>query len=595
MVTIGEHVESGLKSGKITYTTAPQTVNKRPHGGFTNKKEGEANAVMVKARPQYRVTTTPMPYYPYQYIAAAQYQQPSFQYQPQRDNRQSTSTQRNPNQQYNRAQNRGNNFGNRPQFEKIPVLYSELVHCLVHVEEIIPKEFPVATPPFHNNHDPNASCAYRARFIGHSTENCWALKCKIQDLINQNILTFSEENPNVKINPLPNHSGTSVNVVIEEVNAEVVLKVEEVKTPMSVVLQKLEQFGFLEEVHEDCTLCEFDPDSCEQLKGCVHALMDQGLIQFSRAQAAEEVEEIEPITIIYRKKKVEAPPKRTQPIYFRVPTPFPYQNTKAVPWNYKTTMYLGGKKIRIPDTKIVNIAGAGGMTRSGRVFAPKFTPRVSPAPTVVSPKEKATPMLTPQAKTTVLATPTVTTALVLTRVIDNDKVAEAEVSKGKGLMVEKEQSDDHKKSITFEESQEFLKLIRKSDFKIVEQLNQTPSKISILSLLLSFEAHRKALLKVLNAAHVMQDITVDQFDDVVANITASRYLGFNEAELPPKGKAHNKALHISVTCTESLLSRVLVDIGSLLNVLPKSTFSQLQFKGPEMRTSELIVRAFDGS
>lgn len=59
-------------------------------------------------------------------------------------------------------------------------------------------------------------------------------------MINQNILTFSEEKPNVKTNPLPNHSDASVNAMIEEVNAKVVLEVEEVKTLMSVVLQKLE-------------------------------------------------------------------------------------------------------------------------------------------------------------------------------------------------------------------------------------------------------------------------------------------------------------------------------------------------------------------
>lgn len=64
--------------------------------------------------------------------------------------------------------------------------------------------------------------------------------------------------------------------------------------------------------------------------------------------------------------------------------------------------------------------------------------------------------------------------------------------------------------------------------------------ISILSLLLNSEAHRKALLKVLNTAHVMQDITVDQFVDMVANIIVSRYLGFNEAELTAKGHNHNK-------------------------------------------------------
>lgn len=60
-----------------------------------------------------------------------------------------------------------------------------------------------------------------------------------------------------------------------------------------------------------------------------------------------------------------------------------------------------------------------------------------------------------------------------------------------------------------EEGQEFLKLIKKSEFKIVDQLGQTPSKISITYLLLSYEAHRKAPFKVLNTAHVMQDITVD--------------------------------------------------------------------------------------
>lgn len=71
----------------------------------------------------------------------------------------------------------------------------------------------------------------------------------------------------------------------------------------------------------------------------------------------------------------------------------------------------------------------------------------------------------------------------------------------------------------------------------------------------------------------MQDITVDKFNDVVANIITSRYLGFNEGELPPEGNVHNKALHISVTCVDTLLSRVLVDTGSSLNVIPKATLS----------------------
>lgn len=60
-------------------------------------------------------------------------------------------------------------------------------------------------------------------------------------------------------------------------------------------------------------------------------------------------------------------------------------------------------------------------------------------------------------------------------------------------------------------------------------------------------SHRKALLKFLNAAHVMQYITVDQFDDVVANITESRYLGFNKAKLIVEG--HNQSFtHLCCLC-----------------------------------------------
>ena len=49
---------------------------------------------------------------------------------------------------------------------------------------------------------------------------------------------------------------------------------------------------------------------------------------------------------------------------------------------------------------------------------------------------------------------------------------------------------------------EILKIIKKSDFKIVKQLGQTPSKISMLSLLLCLDAHAQDLIKFLKKAHV---------------------------------------------------------------------------------------------
>ena len=103
------------------------------------------------------------------------------------------------------------------------------------------------------------------------------------------------------------------------------------------------------------------------------------------------------------------------------------------------------------------------------------------------------------------------------------------------------------------------------------------------------------MLKVLNQAHVSQDVTVDHFDGIVANIIASNCLIFNDEDLPVEGKAHNKALHISTMCHDNIFARVLVDTSSSLNVLPKSTLNKMSIDGVHMKPNSLIVKAFNGS
>lgn len=70
---------------------------------------------------------------------------------------------------------------------------------------------------------------------------------------------------------------------------------------------------------------------------------------------------------------------------------------------------------------------------------------------------------------------------------------------------------------------------------------------------------------------------------------------FNDEDLPTKGRNHNKALHISIECVDTILSRVLVDTGSSPNVMPKGSLAKLTIEGLVMKPSELVVRAFDGS
>lgn len=146
-----------------------------------------------------------------------------------------------------------------------------------------------------------------------------------------------------------------------------------------------------------------------------------------------------------------------------------------------------------------------------------------------------------------------------------------------------------------DDDDEVLQLIKKSGFNVVEQLLQTQSKISVLSLLMNFEAHREPLQKVLEKAYVEHDVTVDQFDHIVTNITSYNDLSFCDEELLEECRNDNLSLHISRNCKEDALSNVLVDTGSSLNVLPKSTLARLSYQGAPMRYNGVVMKVFDSS
>ncbi|XP_039012179.1 uncharacterized protein LOC120141335, partial [Hibiscus syriacus] len=140
-----------------------------------------------------------------------------------------------------------------------------------------------------------------------------------------------------------------------------------------------------------------------------------------------------------------------------------------------------------------------------------------------------------------------------------------------------------------------LKFLKHSEYSVVEQLHKLPARISVLSLLLSSEAHRNALLKVLNQTFVPKELPIEKLDRLVSNIQADNFLSFSEDEIPSGMIGSQKALHITVKCKGHVLSRVLVDNGSALNVMPLVTLKKLPLDSTLMRTCQSVVRAFDGT
>jgi len=151
------------------------------------------------------------------------------------------------------------------------------------------------------------------------------------------------------------------------------------------------------------------------------------------------------------------------------------------------------------------------------------------------------------------------------------------------------------KTFTEEKTNEFLKLIKYSDYSFVKQFNKTPIRISMLSLLLSFKPLRKALQKVLNEAYVPQDINQKIMKHLVRRIQALNYLYFTKNELDFDGTRNNRPKYIIMQCKDVLIEKVLIDNGLTLNMLLRHMLREMLVDESHIRPYTIMARTYDGS
>ncbi|XP_070013066.1 uncharacterized protein [Nicotiana sylvestris] len=145
-----------------------------------------------------------------------------------------------------------------------------------------------------------------------------------------------------------------------------------------------------------------------------------------------------------------------EPVVIKPVIQLPVIDSKAIPWKYEQVVVTyKGKEIK------EEVCETQGLTRSGRCFAPEELRKAR------DPKENPAPL---------------------------------------------------KKAITEEEAEEFLKKMKVQDYSIVEQLRKTPAQILLLSLLIHSDEHRRALMKILNKAHVPDKISVNHLEKIANKI-----------------------------------------------------------------------------
>lgn len=382
-------------------------------------------------------------------------------------------------------------------------------------------------------------------------EQCYALKDAVQKLIHNKDLSFTNPDPIAQNNPLPPH-GPAINMIQIYQKDSPVLNSRDIKTPLVPIHIKMCEMILFNHDHEACDICSVNPRGCIQVQNDVQGLLDRKELIVTRKNKDKDVCVItpvfrtrEPLVIMLSQAK----PTST-PLVICSPEQIPYTSQRTIPYNYEYAIIEDGKKIPLDlPIPVDNIAESSQILRSGRII-----------PSVVQ-KEAGAPVEEP--------------------------MKEQNVGKGKTM--------GQSSGTTYEDNDEILKMIKRSEYKIVDQLLQTPAKISIMSLLSSSDAHRETLMKVLDQAYVDDDVTLSQFGSIVGNVTACNNLSFSDEDLPPEGRNHNLALLISVLCKSDSLSNVLIDTGSALNVMPKSTLDQLSCSKALLKPSTVTVRAFDGT
>ncbi|RDX81754.1 hypothetical protein CR513_37527, partial [Mucuna pruriens] len=101
------------------------------------------------------------------------------------------------------------------------------------------------------------------------------------------------------------------------------------------------------------------------------------------------------------------------------------------------------------------------------------------------------------------------------------------------------------------------------------------------------QAEEKKKGKV-NEAKERKEVIEDEATKFLKIIYHSEYKLLEE-EILTEGKGHNQPLHISVKCGNYMLVKVLINNGSSLNVMPKSTLNKIHSTSSQLRTSDNAI------
>ncbi|KAH1226035.1 hypothetical protein GmHk_11G032796 [Glycine max] len=279
-----------------------------------------------------------------------------------------------------------------PEFTPIPMTYKDFLPSLIANQTAVISPGKIYQPLFPKWYNPDATCAYHRATPPKN----------VQHLIDTGWLTFQEDRPNVKTNPLANHGRGAINAV-ESSRPRRSKPLKNVITPRRFIYEALHKGGVIPHGGHEEDSCLMHPSELHNMETCLavedllQQMIDQGRLEVGDEgseeqhicmQSADERSFGRPKPLVVYFTKDAAPQTPRYPSVVK-PVPFPYRNSHAVPWRYAPPSERKEKATDISSlsAKVTNITGLSGVTHSGRVFTP---PDLPTQPTNVKGKAKIT-------------------------------------------------------------------------------------------------------------------------------------------------------------------------------------------------------------
>ena len=166
--------------------------------------------------------------------------------------------------------------------------------------------------------------------------------------------------------------------------------------------------------------------------------------------------------VIYSKTFSIAPNLQTQEgVIICMPKPFPYEDNHRVTWKHDVSLI--STQTRKEEVYFNISSGLSGLTRSGHRYT-------------------------------------------------LEELGKRRKEIGKGI------AEPVRNRVTTEEAEEVLKIIKNSEYSVIQQLYMSPAQISSLALLLSSDVYRKALLKVLKETCVPASAIEFTYEGMVSTV-----------------------------------------------------------------------------